>query len=92
MAAQSLTMIYPLVNSKGIVMNIPTLGQCTVSQNEIQELEAFVVDADVLFLVTDTRESRWLPSVLGLHHNKVGLPLINNLLFLLAGDNGCNWV
>ncbi|KAM0684141.1 Autophagy protein 7 [Mitosporidium daphniae] len=65
MAAQSLTMIYPLVNSKGIVMNIPTLGQCTVSQNEIQELEAFVVDADVLFLVTDTRESRWLPSVLG---------------------------
>ena len=70
-AAQSLTMIYPLVNAKGIVMNIPTLSQATINELEIQQLETLIIDADVLFLVTDTRESRWLPSVLGLRHDKV---------------------
>lgn len=33
-------------------------------------LDRIIKDVDVLFLVTDTRESRWLPSVLGAFHRK----------------------
>lgn len=34
-------------------------------------LEALVKEHDVLFLLTDTRESRWLPTLLATKHNKV---------------------
>lgn len=46
----------------------------SVKQKTIMDLrciEDLVKEHDALFLLTDTRESRWLPTVLGAHFDKV---------------------
>jgi len=37
----------------------------------LDSIEKLVVEHDVLFLLLDSREARWLPSVLGSLYNKV---------------------
>ena len=70
-AAEALTKIFPRVRSKGVVCTIPMPGH-TVGQSQYQEvkdnvltLEQLIDDHDAIFLLTDSRESRWLPTVLG---------------------------
>lgn len=60
-------------------MSIPMPGH-PVSSNEvagvlddIRRLKELVDDHDVIFLLTDTRESRWLPTLLCADANKVHL-------------------
>ncbi len=40
-------------------------------KNDVNKLENLVRDHDVVFLLMDTRESRWLPTMLGALHGKV---------------------
>lgn len=64
-------------NATGVRMSIPMPGH-PVSSNEvagvlddIKRMKELVDEHDVIFLLTDTRESRWLPTLLCADANKV---------------------
>ena len=84
-AAKALERIFPGVNSRGIVATIPMPGHPIASSEEsIVEADSNLIDElirdhDVIFLLTDTRESRWLPSVIAASYDKI---LINAALGL----------
>lgn len=76
-AAERLKEINPNVTSKGFVMQIPmpghTIGE-SLKQSTIEDLEriiSMIDEHDVLFLLTDSRESRWLPTMLGAYKKKI---------------------
>lgn len=45
--------------------------QITIAREACQKLEELIKSHDVVFLLLDTREARWLPTVLCTYHNKV---------------------
>lgn len=50
-----------------------TLKEETVAN--IKVITEAIFEHDVIFLLLDTREARWLPTVLAAHHGKVKLCL-----------------
>ncbi|KAJ5041227.1 uncharacterized protein L3040_005775 [Drepanopeziza brunnea f. sp. 'multigermtubi'] len=76
-ASEALQEIYPGVDSNGHVMSVPMLGHpITDEQNtrvDFELLEKLMEEHDAIFLLMDTRESRWLPTVLGKAKNKLVL-------------------
>jgi len=69
-AAEKLKKIFPKMKSSGHVLSIPLpnhpLGTANKGslQGDVEELERLIAEHDVVFLLTDTRESRWLPTLL----------------------------
>ncbi|XP_010529195.1 PREDICTED: ubiquitin-like modifier-activating enzyme atg7 isoform X2 [Tarenaya hassleriana] len=76
-AAESLKRVFPAMETTGVVMAIRMPGHPISKQEEDSVLKDFLrlVDLieshDVVFLLTDTRESRWLPSLLCANANKI---------------------
>jgi ubiquitin-like modifier-activating enzyme ATG7 len=74
-AAEALQEIYPNVDSTGHVMSVPMLGHPIEDEANIRldfETLQNLIDAhDVVFLLMDTRESRWLPTVMGKASGKI---------------------
>lgn len=76
-AADRLREIYPKIISSGYNFKIPMPGhpvgitQKDETENAINQLKQLVKQHDVIFLLTDSRESRWLPTVLGAFYKKV---------------------
>lgn len=76
-AVKSLTRIYPAVEAQCVVMAIPMPGHPVPSEEENSVLEDCkhlhnLIDShDAIFLLTDTRESRWLPTLLCANANKI---------------------
>lgn len=77
MFLHSLYLFLLFQNSNGIVLNIPMPGH-TVSDSlidqirkDVETLEQLIEEHDAIFLLMDSRESRWLPSMLGSAKNKV---------------------
>ncbi|KAI1710532.1 thiF family domain-containing protein [Ditylenchus destructor] len=78
-AATALKRIYPSVMVEGIDMKIPMPGH-PYSDNEkesvkkvCEELDDLIRSHDAIFLVMDSRESRWLPTLIASVHNKLAL-------------------
>lgn len=76
-AAQRLKEILPSVNATGHVLQIPMPGHAipdsmrAKTAENIQLISQLIQSHDVLFLVTDSRESRWLPTLIGAFYGKV---------------------
>uniref|UniRef100_A0A0N5A8R7 Ubiquitin-like modifier-activating enzyme ATG7 n=1 Tax=Syphacia muris TaxID=451379 RepID=A0A0N5A8R7_9BILA len=78
-ATNALRRIFPSVNAKSCCMTIPVPGHSvsTSAEKEVQNvvdcLERLVIEHDVVFLVMDSREARWLPSLLCTFHHKFAI-------------------
>lgn len=76
-AAEALEEIYPGVDATGHVMEVPMLGHpitdTAKTKEHFDKLQQLVSEHDVIFLLMDTRESRWLPAVMGKAAGKIVL-------------------
>lgn len=76
-AAERLREILPSINAVGHVVHIPMPGHAVAdsmrskTMENIDLLKSLIESHDVLYLVTDSRESRWLPTLLGAFYGKV---------------------
>ncbi|XP_037086702.1 ubiquitin-like modifier-activating enzyme ATG7 [Pollicipes pollicipes] len=76
-AAARLRDIFPGVVSEGVELCVPMpghpVGAAEVGQvaADVHRLRQLVTEHDLLFLLMDSRESRWLPTVMGAAHQKV---------------------
>lgn len=82
-AAENLKKIYPGVNTKGVVLSIPMPGHhigekiLPKIKKDVEHLENLIKEHDCIFLLMDTRESRWLPTVIAASNKKL---VINSAL------------
>ncbi|VEN63301.1 unnamed protein product [Callosobruchus maculatus] len=82
-AADNLKNIFPGVNSVGHQMTIPmpghSVGESMLEQTKqsVEKLTQLIKEHDVIFLLLDSRESRWLPTLIASVENKI---LINAAL------------
>ncbi|KAF8548892.1 E1-like protein-activating [Imleria badia] len=78
-AAERLKKIFPGVNATGYQLSVPMPGHpippasVTQAQKDVEKLEALFDAHDAVFLLMDSRESRWLPTVLGAAKGKIVL-------------------
>ncbi|XP_065059146.1 ubiquitin-like modifier-activating enzyme ATG7 isoform X2 [Rhopilema esculentum] len=78
-AAESLKRIFPGIDTRGIELTIPMPGHSVGSsedeinriRKDVEALETLFDEHDVIFLLMDTRESRWLPTLLGAAKRKI---------------------
>uniref|UniRef100_A0A672Q9P8 Autophagy related 7 n=1 Tax=Sinocyclocheilus grahami TaxID=75366 RepID=A0A672Q9P8_SINGR len=78
-AVDRLKKIFPGVNAEGYNMSIPMPGhpvnfsELTMAQarQDVEQLEKLISEHDVVFLLMDTRESRWLPTVIAASQRKL---------------------
>ncbi|KAI5283260.1 Autophagy protein 7 [Ascosphaera aggregata] len=68
-AAQALKEIHPGVTAAGYSFSIPMLGHPITdvekSKRDYETLKKLLDEHDALFILMDTRESRWLPTIMG---------------------------
>ncbi|KAI1317857.1 Autophagy protein 7 [Mortierella claussenii] len=76
-AAASLRKVYPGINAVGHTLSIPMPGHPISAQllesvqKDVDNLEELFHQHDVIFLLMDSRESRWLPTLLGARMKKI---------------------
>ncbi|KAH7883150.1 hypothetical protein F5I97DRAFT_1902440 [Phlebopus sp. FC_14] len=76
-AAERLKKIFPGINANGYNLSIPMPGHpispASVEQTkkDVEQLEKLFDEHDAVFLLMDSRESRWLPTVLGAAKGKI---------------------
>ncbi|KAK8126422.1 uncharacterized protein PG998_002181 [Apiospora kogelbergensis] len=66
-AAEALKEIYPGVESEGHVLSVPMLGHPITekTKGDFEKLRGLIDEHDAIFLLMDSRESRWLPTLMG---------------------------
>ena len=80
-AAAALRRISPGIVAKGVQLSIPMPGHpipnnpisLRQAQESVKTLEDLIDSHDAVFLLMDSRESRWLPTVIGASKNKIVL-------------------
>ena len=57
---------------------------------DFEELETLIKEHDTVYLLTDSREARWLPTVMAAAHNKICLTVALGFETFLAMRHGLN--
>ena len=74
-AAETLKEIYPGVNAIGLNLSVPMAGHPIMDDERVktdfQQLKGLIDQHDAIFLLMDTRESRWLPTVMAKAADKI---------------------
>ncbi|KAK2762822.1 Autophagy protein 7 [Arachnomyces sp. PD_36] len=74
-ASQALSEIYPGVESSGHVLSVPMAGHPITDEaathKDFELLKDLIDNHDAIFLLMDTRESRWLPTVMAKAAGKI---------------------
>ncbi|CAD6565237.1 MAG: Autophagy protein 7 [Cyphobasidiales sp. Tagirdzhanova-0007] len=76
-AAEALRRIYPSIEATGIQLAIPMPGHPIPPNNvdntrqAVVQLSKLIDEHDVVYLLMDSRESRWLPTMLGIAKKKL---------------------
>jgi ubiquitin-like modifier-activating enzyme ATG7 len=81
-ASDALKTIAADMESEGISLSIPMPGHQDTKEaieDSVTKLDTLIQECDAVFLLTDTRESRWLPTLAAAAHDKI---LINAALGL----------
>ncbi|PAV83742.1 hypothetical protein WR25_25123 [Diploscapter pachys] len=80
-AADALKRIFPSVQAEWHHLTVPMPGH-TIDEKDtpqleqtVQQLEDLISSHDVLFLALDSREARWLPTLLANRHSKASVAL-----------------
>ena len=94
-AAERLREVYPGVEAVGVKLSIPMVGHWSEREDEemrrgVREMDRLVAEHDVVFQLTDSRESRWLPTVLCAGRNKLCINAalgFDTFVVMRHGDN-----
>ncbi len=81
-AADALKQVAADVKAMAVHLSIPMPGHAESKDaidQSVTTLDQLIQDCDIVYLLTDTRESRWLPTLMAAVHNKI---LINAALGL----------
>ncbi|KAH9822035.1 ubiquitin-like modifier-activating enzyme ATG7 [Teratosphaeria destructans] len=74
-AADVLSEIYPGMDANGYNLSVPMAGHPIIDEHrvkkEFEKLKYLIENHDAVFLLMDTRESRWLPTVMGKAAGKI---------------------
>jgi ubiquitin-like modifier-activating enzyme ATG7 len=77
-AAEALKRIFPDLDAQGFTVNVPMPGHFVTTEEDIVRtlknldlVEQLVADHDAIFLLMDSREARWLPTVLANKYQKI---------------------
>lgn len=74
-AAEALREIFPGVKAQGYNLEVPMIGHPVNDEEKLKanfdKLSQLFDEHDCIFLLMDSRESRWLPTLLGLAKNKI---------------------
>ncbi|CAL1279855.1 unnamed protein product [Larinioides sclopetarius] len=76
-AAEALKRIFPGVESEGRALSVPMPGHPASEKlldqirADVKQVEELIENHDVIFLLTDTRESRWLPTLISASNKKI---------------------
>jgi len=96
-AADALKRIFPMVEPTPIALTIPMPGHA-VSPSEvdsvrasIRQLDELISSHDVTFLLTDSRESRWLPTLIAAARHKMVLNAALGFETYLVSRHGDNY-
>jgi ubiquitin-like modifier-activating enzyme ATG7 len=90
-ASENIKKYAPNMVTRGVAMRVPMPGHPTESSDAIGQFETLVKDADLVFLLTDSKEGRWLPTMLGKYHNRVVINValgMDTWVAMLHGSRG----
>lgn len=74
-AAEALREVYPGVDAQGFVFSVPMAGHPILDEAkekaDFEKLKELINQHDAIFLLMDSRESRWLPTVISKAGDKI---------------------